>query len=443
MADLDSVGPPAGCYPLGMTEEQMQRYGLKTGDDYYDTVDMKLFGKQECIDEYTRIGFYSAFHDFRDKIPVRSRQPLALGRAVAGGELTRACAQAYPEDQILVVADKEERYGNNWLIALTVEAKDMLLEVGAIRGRLPGRVPHSPRARAQSFNKLRREEEERRRAEEDEERQHREEEEALANMVYEDRPVEARPYESATAEDTEGEVNDLTLRPRRALVRAPPAAARDAPGPCAHSPSVQISMKLVRAFGEFGRPVAFNDRDAEQTGAGCAPGPSLRRRPPSDARALHPSPRARAAARRVRLPVPQGPRLRRAGPQGAGGVAAGLPRRVAPAARRRLPDHALPRTQLLDAVRGAQDGRGRAGGRARQRRHGGVHGGEGHRAQRVGRWARGTGVCGQGAWRARGSAVTGRGRSRGTGVCVVGAHGARGWVVTRHGRHAQNIRNAA
>lgn len=70
MAENEVLGPPPGCAPMMMTEEQMQKYDLKTGPDMFDVVDYKLFDKQEAIAEYTKIGFYSAFHDFREKIPV-------------------------------------------------------------------------------------------------------------------------------------------------------------------------------------------------------------------------------------------------------------------------------------------------------------------------------------------------------------------------------------
>lgn len=57
---------------MGMLEEQMQRYGLKTGSERTDTVEYKLFNKAEVVHEVTSKGIYSAFHDFRDQVSVSS-----------------------------------------------------------------------------------------------------------------------------------------------------------------------------------------------------------------------------------------------------------------------------------------------------------------------------------------------------------------------------------
>lgn len=133
MAENEELGPPAGCYPMMMTEEQMQKYNLKTGSDMFDVVDYKLFDKQEAIAEYTKIGFYSAFHDFREKIPVgpkpRGRCPVCEARRPPPLGSLGPSAQKYPGEQLLVVADKEEKYGQNWLICLTEEAKQQQLKV--------------------------------------------------------------------------------------------------------------------------------------------------------------------------------------------------------------------------------------------------------------------------------------------------------------------------
>jgi hypothetical protein len=80
-------------------------YGLKTGPGRKDTVPFKLFNKDAMIAEVTRLGFYSAWHEIRNEI------------------------QAYPGSELLVVADDAERYGENWFIALTEDAKLIHTEV--------------------------------------------------------------------------------------------------------------------------------------------------------------------------------------------------------------------------------------------------------------------------------------------------------------------------
>lgn len=72
---------------------------------------------------------------------------------------------------------------------------------------------------AQVFEDRRAAEEAAKRAAEEEERRKREEEERLANMVYEDKPLIPRPYESEEAENTFVEVDNMTVRAGRPLVR--------------------------------------------------------------------------------------------------------------------------------------------------------------------------------------------------------------------------------
>ena len=91
---------PPGVKPLQINNKQMETYALKTGPGRKDTLVYKLFNKQEMLDEAKAIGFYSAWNDFRKDI------------------------DAFPGTEVLVVADVEEVYGENWWIALTEEAKE-------------------------------------------------------------------------------------------------------------------------------------------------------------------------------------------------------------------------------------------------------------------------------------------------------------------------------
>lgn len=91
---------PPGVKPLQINNKQMETYALKTGPGRKDTLVYKLFPKQEMLDEAKALGFYSAWNDVKKDI------------------------DAYPGTEVLVVADVEEVYGENWWIALTEEAKD-------------------------------------------------------------------------------------------------------------------------------------------------------------------------------------------------------------------------------------------------------------------------------------------------------------------------------
>ena len=92
--------PPPGVRALQINNKQMDTYQLKIGPGRKDTVPYKLFNKKEMLDEVIALGFYSAWSTVKKDI------------------------EAYPGSELLVVADVDEIYGENWWIALTEEAKE-------------------------------------------------------------------------------------------------------------------------------------------------------------------------------------------------------------------------------------------------------------------------------------------------------------------------------
>ena len=102
---------PPGVRALQINNEQMDKHGLKTGPGRKDTLAYKLFSRVEMFEEVVKLGTYSAWGGFRKEL------------------------EAYPGAEVLVVADVDEVYGENWWIALTEEAKDKYIYV---RARLPG-----------------------------------------------------------------------------------------------------------------------------------------------------------------------------------------------------------------------------------------------------------------------------------------------------------------
>ena len=104
-----SAAPPCppGIRPVNMNNKQMspEQYNLKTGPGRKDTVSHKLFDKAEMLAEIIKLGFYSAWNDLRRDI------------------------EAYPGTELLVVADVDEVYGENWWIALTEEVKEKFIYV--------------------------------------------------------------------------------------------------------------------------------------------------------------------------------------------------------------------------------------------------------------------------------------------------------------------------
>lgn len=92
--------PPAGVKPLNLSNKQMDTYGLKTGGGRKDTVQHKVFKRDEMLDDAAKFGIYSAWGNVKKDI------------------------EAYPEEEMVLVADGPEIYGENWYLLTTVEAKE-------------------------------------------------------------------------------------------------------------------------------------------------------------------------------------------------------------------------------------------------------------------------------------------------------------------------------
>ena len=150
------------------------------------------------LDEVLKMGFYSAWNDIK------------------------ADVQAYEGTEMLVVADLDEKYGENWFICLTEAAKEALFfEAKAAE----------------------REAEEAKRAAEEAERKRREEELAIERIVVTEQPLFARAYSSASALESEEAVRAApeVTRPSRAL----------------------LNVRVQRRRYTFGARVTFHDRNTD------------------------------------------------------------------------------------------------------------------------------------------------------------------------------------
>lgn len=168
----EPLAAPDGTRPMMISMREMETLGLKTGSGLRETVPYKLLDKTTVLEQVAQVGFMSPFHEFR-------------------AELAKLAG-----DEILIIADPTETYGENWLLCLTRRGLETQLE--EIRQR---------------------EERDAEEAKERERESNGNNEDDVSSLVYEDRPVVARAWASATARETHEDVEALFIKPIRPLVR--------------------------------------------------------------------------------------------------------------------------------------------------------------------------------------------------------------------------------
>lgn len=163
--------PPDGTRPMMISMREMETLGLKTGSGLRETVAYKLFDKAEILEQVAQVGFMSPFHEFRIDL-----------HKMAG-------------DEILIVADPTETYGENWLLCLTRRALDSQLD--ELQRQEQARLDElAAQEKAESGGDA----------------------DALDSLVYDDRPVLSRPWISATAIESHDDVEALAVKTTRPLV---------------------------------------------------------------------------------------------------------------------------------------------------------------------------------------------------------------------------------
>ena len=198
-----------GCEAMAISAKNAkEKYGLSTGPDIKDVVPMKVFPIQDIRDEYIKIGFYSDFFNFRDLL------------------------NKYPDgEEVLIIADPDEVYGQNWIICCTLDAKNREL---AIMEEVVRKREEEAAAKAKAIQ----DEIDRIKAEED----------AIRNAVYVEVPIVIRPWLSETENVTTAEIEQGNVFRSRPLYK----------------------VSIVRKRREYGSNYKFNERDAE-TIAGAGP----------------------------------------------------------------------------------------------------------------------------------------------------------------------------
>ena len=177
--EQQTLPPPEGCKAMMIGMKNMEeRYFLKTGPGMRDVVPFKLFNKEEVLDEIKKLGFYSDFNDFKKDI------------------------QTYKGEELLIVADLDELYGQNWYICLTEAAKETVFaEVNA-------KVEAEKAAEAARLKAIA-----------DAEAAKLAEEERIKNAVYEDKPFLSKTYQSNTLISTRREIFQEQVNVSRPLIK--------------------------------------------------------------------------------------------------------------------------------------------------------------------------------------------------------------------------------
>ncbi|CAB1102561.1 unnamed protein product [Ectocarpus sp. CCAP 1310/34] len=189
--------PPPGCRPIWIQMKNYDLYQLREeGAEAGNMTALKqytLLDRARLLEEVGKFGFMCDWNDFK------------------------ADLEACPTEQILLVADPNKMYGEQWYFTFTAEAFETQLklqtaEAEAEKARLEAEAEAARLA----------------------------EEEANRKPVYEDKPIIAKGWKSETAADTAREVESLTIRPERPLV----------------------VMSMTRPRRSFGLPCKLVDRDA-------------------------------------------------------------------------------------------------------------------------------------------------------------------------------------
>lgn len=193
--------------PLSLNLKQMDKMGLKTGPARTDVLTHKAFPTSEAIEEVTRLGFYSGFYDIR------------------------AALKEHRGATLLVVADLDSRYGENWYVCMADD--DIAAVVTDIQLRnAPAALDTSlgPDAAATGVEDGEIE------AGEAEEEEMLVFDESEAARVH-DAPVQCGPYRSDTSAATEAEIAASYEQPSR-----PP-----------------LALRINRKRSSFGGPVTLHD----------------------------------------------------------------------------------------------------------------------------------------------------------------------------------------
>jgi len=173
-----AADPPEGIFGIFLTGSTQEKFGIVSGQDVTDEKPQAMLKKEEILNHIKVNGVISDFH------------------------CSQALVSKYPEDEIMIVMDEENVFGQNFYLCTTLEAKEWELSRAAAA---------TAEADAEAA--------------------------AEAGEAEDAPPKELeppRPWESLGSEE---EVDALTIKPRRPL----------------------IVQRMSRKRTDFGKPCRFND----------------------------------------------------------------------------------------------------------------------------------------------------------------------------------------
>jgi dynein intermediate chain 3, axonemal len=191
--------PPDGIKPLFLRGVTTEKFGMKTGEGITDLVDSMYIKTSDILDEVQTLGKMSDWEPAKKEL------------------------QDYPEEEILIVVDLKQEYGEMFLLVTTLEAKEEYEKklkdaADAIAAQKKAEEEAEAARVAAEYERL--------------------------NRVYEDKPIEPRPWETDTMADTEEYVDGLKF-----------VAYRD-----------PIVLEITRPKKQIGQNLRFFDRNAEFSG---------------------------------------------------------------------------------------------------------------------------------------------------------------------------------
>lgn len=169
---------PKGIFPIFIRGSTLDKYGMKTGEGVNDVVDYKYIPKDTLMEEIQKLGAMSDFGDAKEQV------------------------KSAPGDQILIVVDRTQKYGETYLLIYTDEAKDEIMrsimeEQEALQAQIRAELEAEEQRKAAELARL--------------------------SVVYEDKPIIPRPWVPAppagpTALDSEGEICIASTNPVREVI---------------------------------------------------------------------------------------------------------------------------------------------------------------------------------------------------------------------------------